>query len=219
MKSLLVFAEIHSHMTLVDSIILFIPCCRKVLQASSIALDYGKDFSVRERYIPFGFFLTRTVGIMAFFPALFVYFCILCAVVVAKLPVIGRKIATTLLPAGSGAPDFLVELGCNSVYATATAKPNGKDDAGTVDRGYAYLSFKGDAGNLVTAQCVCEAAMALVLDRDSLPPRSDDGFGTPAELLGNVLLKRFQETKVRPVEVKTSVRTGTPKNEMRIYID
>jgi hypothetical protein len=61
--------------------------------------------------------------------------------------------------------------------------------------------------------------MALVLDRDILPPRSEDGFGTPAELLGHVLLKRFKETKVRPVEVKTSVRTGTPKDEMKIYID
>ena len=88
-----------------------------------------------------------------------------------------------------------------------------------MDRGYAYMSFKGDACNWTTAQCVCESALALVFDRDSLPKRSDDGFGTAAEIFGNVLVKRFRENKVRPVDVQVNVRTDVSKNEMKVYIN
>jgi hypothetical protein len=179
-------------------------------------LEYGTKFTVRERYIPLGFFLTKVAGILAFLPMILIQLSILCMVAVVKMPVVGKKIVSLIAPAGSGSPDFMCELGGNAVYATVTAEAN--DDSGKVDRGYAYISFQGDAGNLVTAQCVSEAALGLLFDRSSLPKRSEDGFGTPAELLGNVLLNRFRETKVRPVEVKTLVRTGTPKNEMKLYI-
>lgn len=111
---------------------------------------------------------------------------------------------------------MLCDIGSNAVYAVATAKSETGD--GTVNRGYAYLSFQGDAGNLVTAQCVSEAALALVFDREALPTRSEDGFGTPAELLGGCLLKRIRETKVRPVEMNVTVRTGAPRNELTTYM-
>jgi short subunit dehydrogenase-like uncharacterized protein len=189
---------------------------RKVLHASAVALDYGKDITIHERYVPLGIFWTRMVGILAFFPLALIQMGILCIVAIAKLPVLGKKLANRIAPAGSGPPDAWLELTGNSVYATVTAKDD--SSGGTVDRGYAYISFKGDAGNLVTAQCVSESALALVFNRDMLPERSEDGFGTPAELLGNALLKRFKETKVRPVEIKTSARTSTPKNEMSVYI-
>lgn len=153
---------------------------------------------------------------MAFFPMILIQFSILCIIAVAKFPVIGKKVVGFLAPAGSGSPDFLSELGGNAVYAMVTAEA--KDNSGMVDRAYAYLSFKGDAANLVTAQCVSESALALVFDRSDLPARSEDGFGTPAEMLGNVLLTRFRAAKVRPVEVKTLVRTKTSKNEMKLYI-
>lgn len=188
----------------------------KVIQASSVALEYGTKFTARERYVPFGFLMTKVLGIMAFLPMVLYQLSILSVVTVLKLPVVGKKIASLIAPAGSGFPDYLCELGGNAVYATVTAEAN--DDSGKVDRAYAYISFQGDAGNLVTAQCVSEAALGLVFDRSSLPKRSEDGFGTPAELLGKTLLNRFKETKVRPVEVKTLVRTGTPKNEMKLYI-
>lgn len=63
-----------------------------------------------------------------------------------------------------------------------------------------------DPGNYATAQCVSESALALVFNEGDLPSRSDDGFGTPAELLGDVLLKRLMSTPVRPVVVETLAR-------------
>jgi len=66
------------------------------------------------------------------------------------------------------------------------------------------------------AQCVSEAALTLLLDRKDLPPRSADGFGTPAELLGKPLLSRLQNTSVRPVDVETNVRKGVGR-EWRMY--
>jgi short subunit dehydrogenase-like uncharacterized protein len=138
-------------------------------------------------------------------------------VVLAKLPIVGKAIAKFLAPPGSGVPDFISKRGTTSVYATATSKV--KDHSGKVDRGYAYLSWQGDAGNLTTAQCVCESALALLFDRDALPERSEDGFGTPAEIFGNVLLKRFRDCKVRPVEVQTMVRTDANQREMKLYIN
>jgi short subunit dehydrogenase-like uncharacterized protein len=190
----------------------------KVVQASSVALNYGKDFTVKERYLPLGLYVTRVVGIMALIPMLLLQLGILCMVVVLRAPWIGKKLATIIAPAGSGPPDRFCEMGSNGVYAMVTAKPEYEDSEGKVDRAYAYISMKGDAGNLVTAQCVSESALALVLNRAELPERSEDGFGTPAELLGKPLLKRLKENKVRPVEVSVVVRKGTHKTEMKIYI-
>jgi short subunit dehydrogenase-like uncharacterized protein len=190
----------------------------KVVQASSIALNYGKDFTVQERYLPLGLYFTRVVGIMALIPMLLLQLGILCMVAVLKTPWIGKKLATIIAPAGSGPPDRFCEMGSNGVYAMVTAKPECEDAEGKVDRAYAYISMKGDAGNLVTAQCVSESALALIWNRDELPERNEDGFGTPAELLGKPLLKRLKENKVRPVEVSVVVRKGTHKTEMKIYI-
>lgn len=118
---------------------------------------------------------------------------------VLRLPVIGTKVAS-LMPAGSGVPDSLVYMGSNSTYC----KVDGIDGDAS-HTAYAFLKYDGDAGNATTAQCVAESALALVFNRERLPKRSEDGFGTPAEILGNALLQRFQSTKVRPVTVKTSV--------------
>merc|ERR1711920_222205 len=193
------------------------PINMKVLQASSIALNYGTDFTAKERFSPLGFFWARTLGLLGFIPAILFQICLLWTVIIVKIPVIGRAIVNFIAPAGSGVPDFLCEMAKTSVYATATSKV--KENSGKVDRGYAYLSRNGDAGNLVTAQCVSECALALVLNRDGLPERSSDGFGTPAEIFGDVLLKRFQECQVRPVQVKTIVRTDAQKNETKLYMN
>ena len=83
------------------------------------------------------------------------------------------------------------------------------------------LQFDGDPGNWTMAQCVSEAALALVLDRKDLPPRGNstkhDGFGTPAELLGSALLKRLTNTKIRPAQCVTHVRKHVPQHEWRMY--
>ena len=193
------------------------PINMKVMQASAIALGYGESFTVRERYVPLGYSWTRLIGIVALLPCMFLQMCILWCVMIARTPVFGKWITNIIAPAGSGAPDFLCRMGTNSVYATATTKLD--EDSATVDRGYAHMSFQGDAGNTVTAQCVSEAALTLLFDRDSLPPRSEDGFGTPAEMLGMALFKRFQTCQVRPVEIQTCARTKVEKHEMTVYIE
>ena len=81
------------------------------------------------------------------------------------------------------------------------------------------MGFQGDPGNLVTAQVVSEAALALVWDRSNLPGISDDGFGTPAELLGKVLLKRLGETKVRPIKIVTKVQKDSPKRDSQLHMN
>lgn len=136
-------------------------------------------------------------------------------VAIFRLPKVGKAIVDYLAPPGTGAPDWTVRMGSCSVYTVVTA-PTSSDD--NVNRGYAHISFEGDPGNAVTAQCVCESALALLLERDSLPPKSIDGFGTPAELLGPALLKRFRNAKVRPVQIHTTANLGVAKNEMKVYL-
>jgi short subunit dehydrogenase-like uncharacterized protein len=75
-----------------------------------------------------------------------------------------------------------------------------------------------DPGNYVTAQCVCEAALALVFNKGELPPRSEDGFGTPAELLGFALIRRLKESPVRPVILETHVRLNSSR-DWKMYLD
>ena len=150
---------------------------------------------------------------------LFLHCCVLCFLALFTIPWLGKKAADMLFPAGSGLSDFWCELGQTQVYVTVTSKPASNNSSGLVDRAYAFLEMKGDAGNLVTSQCVCESALCLLFNRDELPARSLDGFGTPAELLGKVLQRRLTESKVRPVKLTTLVRTGTPKYEMRIFKD
>ncbi|CAJ1962971.1 unnamed protein product [Cylindrotheca closterium] len=208
----------HSEFSYGVSIPMFMsPINMKVLHASSIALKYGPNFKVRERFLPCGFVWTRVLGIMGFIPAICMQLVLFATIALLKMPYLGKAIADFLTPPGSGVPDSISALGTTAVYATVTSDV--KDLSGKVDRGYAYLSFKGDAGNWTTAQCICESAFCLIFDKDSLPKRSEDGFGTPAEIFGDVLIKRFKETKVRPVDVQINVRTDVNKNEMKVYIN
>ena len=150
-------------------------------------------------------------------PCILIQITILLGVALAKAPFLGKFLLNLIAPAGSGVPDSLCRLGVNGVYAVASTKLD--EETATVDRGYAFLSFQGDAGNSVTAQCVAEAALALVFDRYRLPDRTEDGFGTPAELLGMVLLERFQSCKTRPVQVQTYARCRVDKYEMQVYAE
>jgi short subunit dehydrogenase-like uncharacterized protein len=186
----------------------------KVVAASAVTLKYGPNFTYRERCFPVGFRWTRTMGVYSVIPALIFQACLYGLVLLFLLPVIGKKLADLLLPPGTGAPDSVLDSGHAQVYAEVTTKA--QDDK--VDRGTCFISFQGDPGNLVTAQCVGEAALSLVHNRSELPDRSEDGFGTPAELLGLVLLKRLQESKVRVVKVVTTVNRNAPKHETQIFM-
>lgn len=175
------------------------PHYRKVVQASAVALNYGKNFKAQERIVPLGYLVTKLASIFVLFPMVMFHCLTLMMVGALKLPVIGKKLAD-LVPPGSGVPDSLVYMGSNSTYCKVQGT-----EGDTSHTAYCLLKFQGDAGNATTAQCVAEAALTLVFNRDQLPKRSEDGFGTPAEILGDALLQRFKSTKVRPVSVKTSV--------------
>lgn len=144
---------------------------------------------------------------------------------ILKTPKVGQFLCDSLAPPGTGAPDWLVNMGSCAVYVEVTSRANEESTStgtvstpGTVNKGYAHLAFQGDPGNAVTAQCVVEAALALLLDHAKLPPNSLDGFGTPAELLGPALIQRFRQTTIRPVKLTTTAKIGVPKNERNIYL-
>jgi hypothetical protein len=179
-----------------------------VIQASAVALGYGNDFTVQERFVPIGYFFTKLFSIFALFPMAVLLFFVNMSYAILRLPTIGRTLADAVAPPGSGMPDSLCAFGSNAVYVKIDAVTSTKENTNNNVKAYTaytYFSFQGDAGNTVTAQCVSEAALVLVYNRDKLPPRSEDGFGTPAQLLGGPLLQRLKETKVRKVTVTVSI--------------
>ena len=190
----------------------------KVVYASAVGLNYGPRFTYLERMLPIGFKWTRMLGIISIVPGLFVHFAILTTLVVVSIPVLGKKLATWLVPAGSGPSDETCAKGHASVYAEVVSKAAAPTRSGNVDRATCFLQFQGDPGMLITAQTVCESAFSLLWDRTELPKRTEDGFGSPAELLGNVLLKRLQSSKVRQVVVTTKVLKDRPKHEKIVYM-
>ena len=186
----------------------------KVVQASAVALKYGPHFQYRERFLPVGLDYTRKLGILSIIPALIVQVSVMIGFAVLRTPWIGKFLADWLAPPGSGSPDYICKAGFAKVYAEVATPPSA---SGNVDKATCFMEFEGDPGNWVTAQCLCESALALTLDRSKLPSRSLDGFGTPAELLGSTLLRRLQATKVRPVKMAIHVRKNVPRRETIVF--
>ena len=72
----------------------------------------------------------------------------------------------------------------------------GKSARGDVVR--ATVSDQGDPGNRATTKMVCEAALALALDKDKLPGGAHrGGVITPAHALGHVLVQRMRQAGMR----------------------
>jgi short subunit dehydrogenase-like uncharacterized protein len=175
----------------------------KVVYASSVALKYGSRFSYRERFLPVGYAFTTKLGPISIIPASIAWFAVMVGGIVLKMPVLGARIANWLLPPGSGMSEDACRRGKTEIYAQAETV---KDAQGCTDRASCRIKFEGDPGNWATAQCVTESALCMVLNKTDMPPRSDDGFGTPAELLGYALIQRLQYTSIRPVSFQTDVR-------------
>ncbi|CAB9510886.1 Putative trans-acting enoyl reductase [Seminavis robusta] len=190
-------------------------CNSKVVHASALALNYGPNISYYERFLPLGFELTLGFGLFSTIPSLIILFAIAMGGLILQIPILSDLLLKVFAPPGTGASDEMCAKGHAEVYAEVKAPLS---VAGKVSCANVYMEFQGDPGNMVTAQCVVESALSLVLDRDNLPPRSKDGFGTPAELLGPVLLQRLRNTKVRPVTVKTNVRKSEREHEYKVYI-
>jgi len=191
-------------------------CNAKIVHASAVALNYyspgdenvsGKakePFTYWERFLPAGLDLTCYLNIFSIVPALSYSFAVAAITVTLKIPIVGQKLLDYVLPPGAGTPDWINEMGYSDVYCEVLSVSNDKSK-GLVDRGTCRLSFEGDPGNLCTAQCVGEAALTLVYGRDDLPQNSEDGFGTPAQLLGDALLSRLIKSRVRKVSMKIKV--------------
>jgi len=193
---------------------LMAPVNAKVVHASAIALHYGENFKYRERFVPTGYRMTAKLGVLALIPALIVQLAVVAFVTFIKIPVLGKLLADVFAPPGTGMSDRMCKEAYAEVYAQVTTSTS---KTGKVDKADVLIKFEGDPGNWVTAQCACESALALLLNKSELPPRSEDGFGTPAELLGTVLLKRLQKTAVRPVQLETQVRRNVDEWEWGIH--
>ena len=67
----------------------------------------------------------------------------------------------------------------------------GHSASGKMVRG--MVADKGDPGNRATTKMLCESALALALQLDSLPGgRKHGGFLTPASGMGDVLVQRLR---------------------------
>mmetsp|Transcript_789 Transcript_789/g.1045 ORF Transcript_789/g.1045 Transcript_789/m.1045 type:complete len:472 (-) Transcript_789:202-1617(-) len=186
----------------------------KVVHETGLTQKYGPNFVYYERFLPVGFKYSTHLKAFSVIPVLITQLAILIGITILKLPVIGIWLAHQLFPMGTGPKDEECQNGFVEVYAEVEGLP---DKDGKVDKANCFLKFKGDPGNWVTAQCVSEAALCLLHDRDSLPTNSLDGFGSPAELLGNCLLDRLRKSKVRPVHCRTNVRKATDKYEFYMF--
>lgn len=182
----------------------------KIVYASAMAnqyctVTYSKHFTYRERTLPAGFNRSKKIGILSAIPAILFTSILSIFIFIFKFPIFGKRLAMWLLPPGSGSPDALNRSGYADVYARVDGECGGEGE--DIDRYQAscLMQFKGDPGNLVTAQCLSESALCLTLHRSDLPKRSSDGFGTPAQTFGIILLKRLVDAKVRPVTMKTNV--------------
>ncbi|GKY99034.1 hypothetical protein MPSEU_000859100 [Mayamaea pseudoterrestris] len=174
----------------------------KIVFASSVALKYGPKFTYRERFLPVGYQFTSKLGPLSIIPGFITYAGIMLGMALLKLPFIGSWLAS-LAPPGTGMSDEACHRGITEVYAVVESS---KSKDGSNDRASCHIKMQGDPGNRATAQCITESALCLVLNREKLPPKSVDGFGTPAELLGHALLERLQSSSVRPVSIKTAIR-------------
>jgi short subunit dehydrogenase-like uncharacterized protein len=69
----------------------------------------------------------------------------------------------------------------------------------------ATLAARGDPGSRVTVMCLCQAALALAMQRDALPRSPAGGVLTPATGLGLLLLDRLEAAGLQ-IEIGPVVR-------------
>lgn len=178
------------------------PVNAKIVHASAVALKYGQDFIYRERMVPAGYKFTTNLSLISIIPAIMTQVFVVLAFIVLKMPVVGKALVNMFMPPGTGSDDRSCKMGYAFVYSEVCTAPN---EAGACEKANCLVKFQGDPGNWVTAQCVSEAALTLLFHKKDLPPRSEDGFGTPAELLGQPLLNRLQNTTTRPVTIEVRI--------------
>ncbi|MFT4703807.1 MAG: short subunit dehydrogenase-like uncharacterized protein [Bradymonadia bacterium] len=119
---------------------------------------------------------------------------------------LGQVAAWSLAGAQAGFAAALSTPGVSSVVRKLGPKPGEGPSDATMDGGFfrakvvaksasgvtaiGEVSGSGDPGNRVTVRILCEAALALLFNRDELPERS--GFLTPATAFEDVLVERLR---------------------------
>jgi short subunit dehydrogenase-like uncharacterized protein len=98
----------------------------------------------------------------------------------------GRRFLQKQIPSGCGPTQKVMDKGWFELRVIGS---NGsRESRGLLIRG------KGDAGNRITTKCVCESALAAVLNETSLP----DVYGvlTPSVAFGDVLVRRLERVDI-----------------------
>jgi len=173
--------------------------------------SHAASFVYSERFLPWGFLGSIKFQFLSLLAVLSFQWWFTLTVLLLKMPLIGSILVQLMtlrhqafVQQGRKAEYIACERGYVVVYAQVKSTLN--DSA--YDTANCCLKFWGDAGRWVTAQCVGEAALALLLDKAKLPT-STHGFGTPAQVLGRPLLERLIKSPVRPVECCIHVRNST----------
>jgi len=99
---------------------------------------------------------------------------------------LGRELFTSMLKPGAGPSGEAMDKGSFRTDLVATG-----EDGRTLR---CTIKHRGDPGNRATVRFLCESALALALDADSLPPGG--GVLTPATALGDVLAGRLRDAGV-----------------------
>ncbi|KZT27107.1 hypothetical protein NEOLEDRAFT_1155173 [Neolentinus lepideus HHB14362 ss-1] len=97
-----------------------------------------------------------------------------------------------MLPPGTGPPESDLDKGRMEVTSITTSTPDAKGKrkyVRTVQKGH------GDPGYLLTTIAVSESALAILLEKDRLPPLAQQGgILTPMSGMGDVLIERMIAT-------------------------
>ncbi|MEM7184463.1 MAG: saccharopine dehydrogenase NADP-binding domain-containing protein [Spirochaetota bacterium] len=144
--------------------------------------EYNKNFTYHEYLAPIpGISFIQAAGILA---------ATSIGMNITQNPAI-RDVIQKVLPApGEGPSEFLMDNGFFEAKFIATTSDGKKIKA--------IVKDKGDPNNRVTVKCLCESALALVLQRKELPGgEKKGGILTPATGLGDVLVTRLKNAGMR----------------------
>ncbi len=159
---------------------------RVVRRSASLATlrgdPYGADFGYQEYWDPGGTFNAATAMSAAWGWSAWH--------AMSRVPGVANALSTTLSPAMAAAASMMHRnSGWRALFIGTGA--NGS-------RAWAKLSGEGDPANAATAMMAGESALALALDRVSLPGGdARAGVLTPADALGGVLRARLQRAGMR----------------------
>ncbi len=154
---------------------------RVVRRSAALAAErgepYGRDFTYQE-YARYGHPLAAAKAIVST--------AVLGLVDAGMRTSLGRELFTSMLKPGAGPSTQTMDKGFFRIDLAAKGE-DGREIRGSI-------RHQGDPGNRATVRFLCESALALAVDQDSLHPGG--GVLTPAIALGDVLVRRLRAAGV-----------------------